>query len=129
MTQIGQLTEGEIEQEIQNKGLTQGHRLTPERIDQLIKAESYWIVPLTTTTVCALTLTNGYVVIGKAACVDPRNFDVAMGRKIARDDARNQIWALEGYSLCVLQHGERLMKEWFGGTKPDEPELDLEGGE
>lgn len=100
MTQIGQLSESEIEQEIQNKGKTNGLRLTPQIIDSKIKSEAYWIVPLTTTTICALTLQNGYVVIGKAACIEPSNFDADIGRKIAFDDARNQIWALEGYRLA-----------------------------
>ena len=97
---IGQLTEGEIEQEIQNRRKTSGLRLTPQDIDATIKAEAYWVVPLTTTTICALTLHNGYVVIGKAACIEPANFDADIGRKIARDDARAQIWSYEGYRLC-----------------------------
>lgn len=101
MSQPGQLTEGEIEQELQNKGVANGLRLTPQDIDALIKSEAYWVVPLTTTTICALTLKSGYVVVGKSACVEPSNFDADMGRKIAFDDARNQIWALEGYRLSA----------------------------
>jgi hypothetical protein len=96
---IGQLTEHEIQQECVNKGRDKGYRLTPQDIDAKIKAESYWIVPLTTTTVCALTLHNGFVVIGKSACIEPDNFDFDIGRKVAFDDARRQIWALEGYRL------------------------------
>ncbi len=101
MSNVGQLTEGEIEQELRNKGATHGLRLTPQNIDALIKSEAYWVVPLTTTTICALTLKSGYVVVGKSACVEPSNFDADMGRKIAFDDARNQIWALEGYRLAT----------------------------
>ena len=41
----------------------------------------------------------GYQVIGESACASPENFDAAMGRRIARDKARNNIWALEGYLL------------------------------
>ena len=31
--------------------------------------------------------------------VDPANFNLETARKIARDDARNQLWPLEGYRL------------------------------
>lgn len=105
MTQIGELSEGEIEQEIQNKGLAKGYRLTPEKVDEIARSaqDFYWHVPGTTTVVCALSLTNGYVVIGEAACVEPSNFDEALGRKIAYNKAREKLWALEGYVLCNLR--------------------------
>ena len=50
-------------------------------------------------TFCVLVLKNGFTVTGKSAPASPENFDAEIGRKIARDDARNQIWALEGYLL------------------------------
>lgn len=56
-------------------------------------------------TVCALTLRNGFVVIGEAAAASPENFDEAIGRRIARDNARGKIWALEGYVLRSLLSG------------------------
>lgn len=111
MGQIGQLTEGEIEQEIQNKGLIGSMRLTPHDIDAQIAHEAYWIVPLTTTTICAMTLKNGYTVIGKSACVNPDAFDADIGRKIAYDDARSQIWALEGYRLASIKHALRRLED------------------
>lgn len=91
-------SEASIEAEIKTKGL-KGQRITPAMIDNQIVGEWYAIVPLSTTTVCALTLRNGFVVIGHSACADASNFDVAMGKRIARDKAREQIWALEGYLL------------------------------
>lgn len=94
----GALTEGEIEQEIQNKGLN-APRLTPQHIDEQIVAEQYHVFPGTTLTVCALTLRNGFQVVGESASASPENFDEVLGRKIARDHARNKIWALEGYLL------------------------------
>ena len=43
---------------------------------------------------------------GESAAAHPDNFDAAIGRKIARDNARNKIWALEGYLLRErLFHG------------------------
>ncbi len=62
-------------------------------------SEQYHVFTGTTMTVCALTLRNGYIVTGESAAASPENFDQAIGRKIARDNARNKIWALEGYLL------------------------------
>lgn len=87
-----------IEAEIQRKGLT-APRLTPEKIDAQIKAEAYHVFPGTTLTVCALTLQNGFLVTGESAAASPENFDVELGQKIARENARNKIWAFEGYAL------------------------------
>lgn len=90
--------EAAIESEIQSKGLN-APRLTPQLIDNTIIAEQYHVFPGTTLTVCALTLRNGFQVTGESAAASPANFDEAIGRKIARDNARNKIWALEGYLL------------------------------
>jgi hypothetical protein len=49
--------------------------------------------------VCALTLRNGFIVTGESAAASHENFDEGIGRKIARENARTKIWALEGYLL------------------------------
>tara|TARA_R100001129_G_scaffold182748_1_gene163820 strand:+ start:559 stop:861 length:303 start_codon:yes stop_codon:yes gene_type:complete len=90
--------EKQIEEEIQSKGLN-APRLNPEMIDAAINSEQYHVFPGTTMTICALTLRNGYIVTGESAAASPDNFDEAIGRKIARENARNKIWALEGYLL------------------------------
>lgn len=90
--------EAAIEAEIQAKGLN-APRLTPALIDAAITSEQYHVFPGTTMTVCALTLRNGYIVTGESAAASPENFNQEIGRKIARDNARNKIWALEGYLL------------------------------
>lgn len=90
--------EQQIENEIQAKGLN-APRLNPAMIDATIHSEQYHVFPGTTLTVCALTLRNGYIVTGESAAASPANFDEAIGRKIARENARNKIWALEGYLL------------------------------
>lgn len=98
-----------IEQEIQDKGLN-APRLTPELIDATIAgeyfahaSEAFQGAPvldgLKCLTICVLVLRNGFTVVGKSACASPENFDADLGRKIAREDARRQIWALEGYAL------------------------------
>lgn len=91
-------SEAEIEQAIRANNPT-ADRLTPGDIDAVIDAEQYHVFPGTTLTVCALTLKNGFVVTGESAAADAANFDEAIGCRIARDNARNRIWALEGYLL------------------------------
>jgi len=88
----------EIEQEIQEKGLN-APRVTPQRIEDVITGEDYHVFDGTTLTVCCLMLVNGFTVTGESACASPENFDVELGKKIARDNAKQKIWALEGYAL------------------------------
>jgi len=95
--------EREIEQEIQAKGLN-APRLTPDDIDAAIKGEQYHLFPGTTVTVCCLELRNGYQVIGQSAAASPENFDEDLGQRVARADAREKIWALEGYLLRDRLH-------------------------
>jgi Phage protein (N4 Gp49/phage Sf6 gene 66) family len=90
--------EAAIEAEIQAKNLN-APRLTPDHIDRQILAEQFHVFPGTTMTVCCLTLKNGFQVIGESAAASPENFDAEIGQKIARSNARDKIWALEGYVL------------------------------
>ncbi len=90
--------EATTEELIQAKGLT-APRLTPAHIDAVIVAEDYYVFPGTTTTICRLSIKNGYSTIGESAAVSLANFDVEIGRKVARANARDKIWALEGYIL------------------------------
>jgi hypothetical protein len=92
------INESEVEAEIQEKELN-APRIMPKDIDSAIVAEQYHVFPGTTLTVCALTLWNGFQVTGESACASPENFNEDLGRKIARDNARAKIWALEGYRL------------------------------
>lgn len=98
-----------IETEIQAKGLT-APRLTPQMIDDQIIAEYSGRASdlfkgcpthesMECLTVCILVLKNGFTIVGKSACASPENFDADLGHKIAKEDARRQIWALEGYAL------------------------------
>ena len=97
--------EQEIEQDIQERGLN-APRLTPASLDAKITGEQYHVFPGTTMTVCCLTLENGFAVVGQSAAASPENFDEEIGRKIARADAREKIWALEGYLLRERLHRE-----------------------
>ena len=93
-----QIDDQKLEYEIQNKGLN-APRLTPAHIDSVIKEIKYYVVPDTTTTICSLVLSNGFVVNGESAAVSKENFDEEIGKKVAYENAREQIWKLEGYLL------------------------------
>lgn len=109
----------EIEQEIQDKGLTDP-RVTPADIEANIASEHYFTAlsavasvgsvdiyhtdqeaaqALSLLTFCVLVLRNGFTVTGESACASPENFDAELGRKIARQNAVNKIWPLMGYAL------------------------------
>ena len=92
------MNEQETEQMIQDKGLN-APRLTPEQIDGVIVGENYYVFPGTTMTVCCLTLENGFSVVGESAAASPENFDEEVGMVVARRNARDKIWSLEGYLL------------------------------
>lgn len=95
-----------IELEIQAKKLN-APRITPSHIDDQIVTAQYHVFPGTTVTVCCLTLRNGFNTVGKSACASPSIFDAEIGRKLAYDNARNQIWELEGYLLRDFLHANR----------------------
>jgi hypothetical protein len=101
----------EIEQEIQAKRLN-APRLTPAHLDTVIAGEQYHVFPGTTLTICCLTLANGFTVTGQSAAASPENFDAELGRKIARADARDKIWMLEGYLLREQLHQAALNNDY-----------------
>lgn len=107
----------DIERELQAKGKT-APRVTTEHIESIISECHYftaydgiraanmgvgdaWIAHKSTDflTFCVLVLKNGFTVTGESACASPENFDAGIGRKIARENAVNKIWMLEGYLL------------------------------
>ncbi len=95
--------EQKLEKELQDKGLN-APRVSPEVIDSLIVKEQFHVFPESTVTVCCLTLKNGFTTIGESACADVKNFDEEVGKKIARKNARERIWLLEGYLLRQRLH-------------------------
>jgi hypothetical protein len=92
-----------LEQEIKEKGLN-APRISLAHIEGVIVSEYYHVPPGTTLTLCVLTLRNGFTVVGESACASPENFNEELGHKIARDNALNKIWVLEGYLLREFIH-------------------------
>ncbi|HFF1620518.1 TPA: Gp49 family protein [Yersinia enterocolitica] len=115
------MNDQQIETEIVAKSKT-APRVTPKHIENIIMSESYFTAydgwmganihkntgeaielddlnQLKLLTFCVLVLANGFTVTGESACASPDNFDAEIGRKIARQNAANKIWLLEGYLL------------------------------
>lgn len=119
-----------IEQEIKAKGLT-APRVTPSDLEANIVSEHYFTAadgrrgaldndsyvgrekpekdnsdldPLELLTFCVMVLRNGFTVTGESACASPENFDAELGRKIARENAKQKIWPLMGYALRQQLH-------------------------
>lgn len=124
-----------IEAEIQAKGKT-APRVTPADIEGCIVSEHFFtardgrsgaidndtyagrekpeggnrdLQPLALLTFCVLVLRNGFTVTGESACASPENFDAEIGRKIARANAVEKIWMLEGYLLKQRLHDKRCV--------------------
>jgi hypothetical protein len=108
-----------IEAEIQAKGKT-AERVTPADIEANIASEWYFTAAeaadmvdgdgldaqaLGLLTFCVLVLKNGFTVTGESACASPENFDTALGRVIARQNAVNKVWPLMGYELRTKLSG------------------------
>lgn len=56
--------------------------------------------PTNNVTLCVLVLRNGFVMVGKSACVNAENFNEEMGKQLAREDAIRQIWPLLGFRMA-----------------------------
>jgi hypothetical protein len=69
-------------------------------IQDKVKKTTYTLLPDGKTTVCQLHMENGYTINGHSACVDPANYNQALGEKYAYEDAINKAWPLEGYLLA-----------------------------
>jgi hypothetical protein len=85
------------EQMIQDANL-EAPRLTPDLVNAKIAKTEFHILT-DVLTMCVLTLQNGFTVTGESACASPENFNKEIGEKIAKENATEKIWALEGYLL------------------------------
>lgn len=124
------MSDKEIEQDIQSKGLTAA-RVTPDDVLSSIVSEYYFTAgdgahaatlligkdtssydsSLDLLTFCVLVLKNGFTVTGESACASPENFDAEIGRKVARSNAMQKIWPLLGYELKQRLHEQQAPKQ------------------
>lgn len=71
--------------------------VTSKRISKVIDNVEYFNNGKTT--VCIVTLINGFQVVGTSACVDKSNFDEIVGKDWALKEAINKVEELEAYRL------------------------------
>lgn len=85
-------------------------RVTREQIEASIARVDYHVLPGNAAspgervTICQITLRNGFDVRGESACVDPRNFDRALGEHYSHEDAFKKLWPLFGFMLAERLH-------------------------
>ncbi len=86
--------------------MTTPNTITMQGVIDTVKSASYYRLGETTNTICLLQLKNGYSAYGHSACVDPANYNQALGEKYAYEDALRKIWPLEGYLLAERLHAQ-----------------------
>lgn len=75
--------------------------VTIEDVTAAIVSETYTVLPDWRTTICQLTLKNGFTVDGHSACVSIENFNAEIGNKYAREEAVKKVWAYLGWDLAT----------------------------
>lgn len=85
------------------------NKVSQEEIENLLDSSEtqehiFWNKEL----VVSYRLPCGFTILGRAACVDPSNFNLNLGRDIARENAIDQLWQLQGYRLQLKLAGENL---------------------
>lgn len=111
------MTDITTEQAIQAAGANVAPRITPADIEANIEIAYYFTGEealqfagqngspfaahrsMKLLTFCVLVLRNGFTVTGESACASPENFNVEIGRRVARENAVAKIWPLMGYQL------------------------------
>lgn len=97
-----------------------GPRVRNADVEAAIKGETYTVLPNGRTTVCQLTLDNGYTVEGMSVCVDIANFNHAIGAHYARQDAVEKVRALLGFRLRDKIAREAALRPTYYVRHPDD---------
>lgn len=84
-----------------------GNKVTPDDINESIVKIDFDVLKDGKTTVCTLTLHNGFTVRGESSCVDPANFDKALGEQYAEENARQKVWGVLGAILAEKLYQKR----------------------
>ena len=94
--------DGQVLSDEQLKGVLEaqtGAKVQPADLEAVIVGEQYHQHAGTLMITCVLTLKNGFNVSGESACASPEIFDEAVGKSIARRNAKDKLWSLLGYQL------------------------------
>ena len=80
----------------------EGNRVHARDVDAAISKIEFLLLPDGRTTLCTLTLDNGFTVHGMAACVDRANYDKTTGEDNALQKAKDKVWELLGFRLADM---------------------------
>ncbi|WP_208457513.1 Gp49 family protein [Burkholderia vietnamiensis] len=86
--------------------LQQGHdgsRVTEQMVNAFIVGHES--TRLGNHTVVLVRLRNGFTLIEESACVDPANYDQAVGEKYALEKAKKHVWNHLGFLLATARNG------------------------
>lgn len=72
--------------------------LTIDHIESLIASKVISTIGKKTT-LCLLTLHNGFEVVGTASCVSVESYSEEIGARFAYQRALDKVWEVEGYTL------------------------------
>ena len=98
-------------------------KVTQKQIDLLMEgAEVHCMTEFGKCTVVIAKLENGFILTESSACVDPANYNQALGKKICMDRIENRLWELEGYALQKKEYERKL-----GGASCENKEADTDG--
>lgn len=85
-------------------------RVTFEEVQASIVKHEYILLPDGRTTICMLTLDNGFTVRGESSCVSLANYNEKKGQNIAFQNATDKVWQLLGFRLADRLHQIKLKK-------------------
>lgn len=80
-------------------------RVTEEDVNAAI-ADIEYIKVKETSTLCIITMKNGFVFTGYSACVYPENYKEEIGRTIAHKEAFGKAWSHLGFLLAEKRYQE-----------------------
>ena len=81
-------------------------KVTAEALAAKIVDAQYVVMPDGRTTICQLTMENGFTVRGESSCVSVENFNKKLGEEYSYRKAFDGAWAFEGYLLAEDRHRE-----------------------
>lgn len=79
-------------------------KVTAEALATKIVDVQYVVMPDGRTTICQLTMENGFTVRGESSCVSVENFNAQLGREYSHKNAFDKAWGFEGYLLAEDRH-------------------------
>lgn len=79
------------------------NRVTQDEIDRLMSGATFDSLKVhSNTTVVTARFESGWTMTEQSACIDPANYDHALGVEICKKRIEDKLWELEGYrKVCA----------------------------